>query len=109
MFLRGLGSQVFNSGGYGNVPHASGSLGQIQGDTIRNITGDTPWSLAGADEGNALPSSALFWKRGNWGVNIVHRPNNLTNVSIDASRVVPTAVENRPVNVAVRYLIRASQ
>ncbi|MBD8985735.1 MAG: hypothetical protein EGR02_00210 [Clostridiales bacterium] len=29
------------------------------------------------------------------------------SVFFDASRVVPTAKENRPVNVAVRYLVRA--
>jgi hypothetical protein len=28
-------------------------------------------------------------------------------LSFDASRVVPTSTENRPVNTAVRYLIRA--
>lgn len=29
------------------------------------------------------------------------------NFAINASRVVPTANENRPINVAVRWLIRA--
>ena len=31
-----------------------------------------------------------------------------TTVRIDASRVVPTATENRPVNIAVKYLIKAA-
>jgi len=42
------------------------------------------------------------------------RPQNGSNTTpisygrFNASRVVPTAGENRPVNVAVRYLIRAA-
>ena len=40
LFLRGYGSQQYNSGGYGVVFHASVALGQIQGDAIRNITGE---------------------------------------------------------------------
>ena len=30
-----------------------------------------------------------------------------TNLTFSSSRVVPTAEENRPVNMAVRYLVRA--
>jgi hypothetical protein len=33
--------------------------------------------------------------------------SNAASFGIDAARVVPTANENRPANVAVRYLIRA--
>jgi hypothetical protein len=39
LFLRGLGSRSFNSGGFGNIVHSSSPLGQIQGDAIRNIAG----------------------------------------------------------------------
>jgi hypothetical protein len=32
---------------------------------------------------------------------------NWNRIDFDASRVVPSAAENRPVNMAVRYLIKA--
>lgn len=89
-FVRGLG---------GN----SDLLGKTQGDAIRNITGE---------------------------VDICHGDNNVTNgvfrdngrksrgrdgnewyshsVIFDASTVVPTANENRPLNMAMNYLIKAS-
>lgn len=89
-FVRGLG---------GN----SDLLGKTQGDAIRNIQGE---------------------------VDICHGDNNVTNgvfrdngrksrgrdgnewyshsVIFDASRVVPTANENRPLNMAMNYLIKAS-
>ena len=89
-FLRGLG---------GN----SDLLGKTQGDAIRNIQGE---------------------------VDICHGDNNVTNgvfrdngrksrgrdgnewyshsVIFDASTVVPTANENRPLNMAMNYLIKAS-
>ena len=105
LFLRGHGSQA--SAHYGVVTHQSGALGVVQGDAIRNITGgfraDTgaqgwagAWGafvntgfIGQGDTGQSVPEIAVY--------------------SFDASRIVPTAAENRPVNVAVRYLIRASQ
>ena len=45
LFLRGSGQQDFNSGGKGNVSHASGALGQIQGDTLREMTGKGSFAI----------------------------------------------------------------
>ena len=91
LFLRGHG---------GN----SAALGVQQGDAIRNITGkfgfDDQFAWNGydgafADAGYA-PYGATNEKR-EFGAAVI----------FDASRVVPTAGENRPVNQAIRYLVRA--
>lgn len=88
-FLRGYG---------GN----SDAIGIAQGDAIRNITGYT---------GASLPNSpgcmtGAFARAGTGGVGWY--ADVAGGTSFDASRVVPTANENRPVNKAVRYLIRAA-
>ena len=41
MFLRGHGSKTVSHGTYGTALHSSGNLGEVQGDAIRNITGQT--------------------------------------------------------------------
>ena len=87
------------------MTHSSGGLGQIQGDAIRNIYGEArgPGSRAiASDTGGAF--SASGWgggpaADGDWSAN--------HSLYFDASRTVPTANENRPVNKAVRYLVRA--
>lgn len=105
LFLRGHGSQAFNSGGYGNISHASETLGTVQGDAIRNITGRgmVHVSRAAASE---IVSGAIAHDNGNArGVGDSDNDNPIG--TFNASLVVPTAPENRPVNMAVRYLIRA--
>ena len=93
LFLRGHG---------GN----SAALGVQQGDAIRQLTG-----ITGAVQGSALENySGAFYVA-------THAPESIgyggvysrhhVTIGFDASRVVPTANENRPVNQAVRYLIRA--
>ena len=77
------------------------AIGTAQGDAIRNITGgffgqENFGSFVGAFAAGAAGSNT--------------RPNNGTantlNVSFDASRVVPTAAENRPRNVALLACIK---
>ena len=89
LFLRGHG---------GN----SAALGVRQGDAIRNIKGQIT--------GNGLMSGGATgpfysWYTQNFGIGNGAYDKN--GVAFDASRVVPTAEENRPVNTAVRYLVRA--
>ncbi|MEH0875615.1 phage tail protein [Pectobacterium cacticida] len=76
-----------------------------QGDAIRNITGE----FQVVDLQNYLPSGAfLHSTRTGAGlsgdfVGVYH-----SNVKFDASRVVPTAPENRPRNIAFNYIVRAA-
>ena len=89
LFLRGHG---------GN----SAALGVRQDDAIRNIKGQIT--------GNGLMSGGATgpfysWYTQNFGIGNGAYDKN--GVAFDASRVVPTAEENRPVNQAVRYLVRA--
>jgi hypothetical protein len=114
LFLRGFGSQT--STHYGFVAHTSNSIGALQGDTIRNIYGDIisnesdePLTVADNNAGDITSSGAIwyshmkdFWYGGDGG----HNPG-YTQLHFDASRVTPTATEIRPINRAVRYLIRA--
>ena len=106
MFLRGYGSQY--SFHYGTVLHSSGNLGDLQGDAIRNITG----SIARATNSAAWvgSTSGIFGTilPDGTGVGGNQQSPNYKGVDFDASRMVPTANENRPINKAVRFLIRAA-
>ena len=90
LFLRGVGG---NSAG----------LGVTQGDAIRNIYG----TIAGYNGGIRAMGGAFA---PGWNENAASAGNTFNipcGVQFDASRIVPTAEENRPVNTAVRYLVRA--
>ena len=91
LFLRGHG---------GN----SAALGVQQGDAIRNVTGTFDARVAGMWREGTGP----FRVGGGGGQKVaVDGYGYPYDVSFDLSRCVPTASENRPVNTAVRYLIRA--
>ena len=99
VFLRGYGSQT--SMHYGTVTHSSAALGELQGDAIRNITGS--W-----DNGiNTWSSDGAFYGVKNWS-----NENSDYRLGwrgyLDASRVVPTANENRPINKSVNWIIKAA-
>lgn len=101
MFLRGYGSQ--NSGG---TTYTSGSMMRTQGDAMRKMEGHV--SLAGmvyVDSRSGVferaASSTGHWA-GSGGGSL-----QCDDFIFDSSCVVPTANEIRPVNVAVRYLIRS--
>ena len=103
VFLRGYGSQT--STHYGTVTHLSAALGELQGDAIRNISGKIRLREG---NGGAYPSSLFSYsyageagyQGGNWG--------RYGWVEFDASRVVPTANEIRPVNRSVNWIIKAA-
>ena len=102
IFLRGYGSQV--STHYGTVTHSSDALGVIQGDTIRNITGSFPM---GVDSWSGY--EGVFYQ-GNHSSHLVGDDDGHKNYStyMNLSRGTPTANEIRPINIAVKYLIRAA-
>lgn len=88
LFLRGVG---------GN----STALGVQQGDAIRNISGHVGSVLRTGTSGAFVESVGPGSVAGAAHFNTNH-------VYFDISRVVPTANENRPANMAVRYFIRAA-
>lgn len=95
MFLRGLG---------GN----SAALDTVQTDAIRNIVGTTN----GHNRWNGLYRGGLvsgaFTAVNYAGYHNVSSGGSDSGMyySFDASRVVPTDVENRPINMAVNYVIK---
>ncbi|MEI7409294.1 phage tail protein [Pectobacterium aroidearum] len=81
------------------------ALLSAQGDAIRNITG----KFETADRQNYVPSGAFSdvtrngaGISGNF-VGVYH-----SEIDFDVSRVVPTANENRPRNIAFNYIVRAA-
>lgn len=92
----------------------AGNVGTVQSDAIRNITGN--FGGIGSLTGTywALPvtyAAGAFYGLGNEvtrGGTVTH-PSDITgstSVLFDASRQVPTASENRPVNIALLPIIK---
>ena len=98
-FLRGVGG---NSAG----------LGIEQGDAIRNIEGVfTGTGEINIDSIKPTVSGPFYVAKPNGGVSVNNglalgaSPEDL--LGFDASKVVPTSEENRPINKAVKYIIKA--
>lgn len=105
LFLRGQGSQTVD----GTV-HTSPAVGTKQGDAIRNIYGqfvvDDFVSAGGYN--SQYPPNGAFKVVGSANYDAKSHPSGDGRlVSFNASNVVPTANENRPVNATVRFLIKA--
>ena len=107
VFLRGHGTQTFNQingtlYGVTQTNYSSANLGEIQGDAIRNIT---------ASYGEMLHTecfSGAMYETGRTGYRTFPDAMYPSGFSVfDASRVIPTSNENRPINRAVIYLIKA--
>ena len=87
-------------------------LGAVQGDAIRNITGvfDTSkgsWAQQFVDFAEASGAFDLIKGNKQWTGDPNNGGNNLpTGFKFDASRVVPTANENRPRNIALLACIK---
>ena len=98
LFPRCVGSQELNG-----TTYTGGSVGTKQGDAIRNITGSF-----GADDrmGNSDSITGPFSR----GVNADTGSDGSGGgfiMNFNISSVVPTDYENRPANVALRFLIKA--
>lgn len=101
LFLRCQGSQTVAGTAY-----RSPSVGAKQRDAIRNITGNFTALLQ--KNADIRATGAFTYESQNFGENGAR--NSLWETPLytfDASRVVPTANENRPVNATVRFLIKA--
>ncbi|WP_333594171.1 phage tail protein [Anaerospora hongkongensis] len=106
IFLRGNGSVT--SMHYGAVTHSSGNLNELQGDAIRNIDGGfiggNPGYYPGDSNYGAFTLNHTLQAWVHIGANSYQ---DYAKYSFSASNVVPIANENRPINKAVKYLIRA--
>ena len=109
MFLRGFGSQYNDFTGFGLVNHSSGNLvGKIQGDSIREVYGEIP---ADMNEYYLInyrysgPFRYVYGERASTGGTLGGQFHAVADFRI--SRATPTDNEIRPVNIAVRYLIKA--
>ena len=105
VFLRGYGGQT--SYHYGAVGHWSARLGELQGDGIREIWGELSYLPRSRDGEVGQSGSLAFWNEGRnqWMNDAGKAPSGAMNFY--ASRSTPVVGEVRPVNRAVRYLIRA--
>ena len=92
---------------YGTVTHKSAELGQVQGDALREIWGSFPELIA---PGWGTSTQGAMYYGSPWASG-VHRSEgsdwSKRGANFYASRVTPVDGEIRPVNQAVRYLIRA--
>jgi len=102
---RGYGGQT--SYHYGAVGHWSAGLGELQGDGIREIWGELSYLPRSRDGEVGQSGSLAFWNEGRnqWMNDAGKAPSGAMNFY--ASRSTPVVGEIRPVNRAVRYLIRA--
>lgn len=117
LFMRGFGSQSYtqeNGSLYGETitRHSSDRYGVVQGDGMRNISGNLPVGddyISGTPITSAnycIRSAFTFFTPSNvYGLGSTATTNTVG--LFNASRVVPTANENRPVNIAIRWMIRA--
>ena len=105
VFLRGYGGQT--SYHYGAVGHWSAGLGELQGDGIREIWGELSYLPRSRDGEVGQSGSLAFWNEGRnqWMNDAGWAQSGAMNFY--ASRSTPVVGEVRPVNRAVRYLIRA--
>jgi hypothetical protein len=100
-FLRGIDN------GAGNDADGTRAPGATQGDAIRNITGKVLQFTANVSVNEAGGSSGAFYGSGSVQYNGSIAGNGPAvyplSIFYDASRVVPTAAENRPKNAAVTF------
>ncbi|MGL5271728.1 MAG: gp53-like domain-containing protein [Selenomonadaceae bacterium] len=87
---------------------AVADVGKWQGDAIRNITGyAAPFSdYPSGSTGNVVGGAFSAVGNGYIG-NASVGPNDNARLDFDASRVVPTADENRPKTIKVLYCVKA--
>ena len=79
-----------------------GSVGDKTADAIRNITG-----YFGGNEHDGYDAGGAFYSYGSGYRGVDGSDGDNARTEFDASRVVPTATENRPASVALRFLIKA--
>lgn len=82
------------------------TVGSVQGDAIRNITGNLPVSLVGATTGGKGAFSKVKLHSQPYSGHNQYAGNMTYDLTFDASDSVPTADENRPANIALMPIIK---
>ncbi|MEI7348471.1 tail fiber protein [Pectobacterium parmentieri] len=84
-------------------------IGSMQGDAIRNITGTAP--VGDSNSTHSARFTGAFYATYNHGAQPGSSALDWDNplILFDASRVVPTADENRPVNIATMFIIKTDK
>ena len=116
VFLRGLGTRKTTH--FGNVLHSSGNLGEIQGDAMMQLPkssfhaalGRIGSDFASEQQQSAFSCTGVFSYSSTY--NTAMKTGNSDNWGreyiLDFSRAIPVSNEFRPVNIAVRYFIKAA-
>ncbi|WP_226888132.1 phage tail protein [Pectobacterium aquaticum] len=102
-FLPDLRGEFVRGWDDGRGADAGRALLSAQGDAIRNITGTFDGNV---DDGANWKTGAFYYTGS--GFNGSNGTNGGGVIGFDASRVVPTANENRPRNIAFNYIVRAA-
>jgi len=108
VFLRGYGSisHTQNNGsttGNTATTHASGAIGAVQGDATRLVRG---WIDTYALSSSGTSGPFINDYDAAQGDSPTSQAKGLNGFTFDNSRVVPVSNEIRPVNKAVRYIIK---
>lgn len=82
------------------------AVGSIQGDAIRNITGEINTYIPFGLKGGIGVFSKMQGKNEPYGGNTAYTAKFTNHLIFDASDSVPTAEENRPVNIAFIPVIK---
>ena len=95
----------------GYLDGTSAALGTAQGDAIRNLEGSIAHILSGYTYTYSSTGTGVLRHEGTaaGGVKVIGADDTAVKeaaITLDASREVPTAAENRPANYAVNYIIK---
>ena len=111
LFPRCVGSQdlsVTIDGTTTTQTFNGGSVGDKTADAIRNITGTADADSLTDLDGFSAVTGAFYNGERSTMHNSQHADNGKTYaLGFDASKVVPVGVENKPVSVSLRFLIKA--
>lgn len=99
-----------NNGWFVRSYTSSNAVGSTQIDAIRNITGSIN-NLLIKNQSNISPNGTLSFegtvvKSNAWTGSLEGSGYSISSIDFNASNSVPTAEENRPVNIAMRVLIK---
>ena len=85
----------------------SAAMGTAQEDATRNITGGVSAVYCADNTTPSIPTGAFYWDNtaAQFRAQITAQTNGWVGLIFDASRVVPTAAEVRPINYAVNWVI----